>query len=163
MQLDCGLRRASYVALAVSCVCLLHSEAMFLPGIGWFLPLVLALLATAYRLEGRWALPVWTATGLAVLFCGGMAITLAAYPNDNPDSFAASVPFPVAMVPFAGPLFKVLLLLKVFRARRPGDAWQLQAMGLLLVALACVLGGDSLFGLLLGMYFVSALWWLLLF
>jgi hypothetical protein len=162
MRIDFGARLASYVALAFSCICLIHAEATFMPGIGWSLPVVLGLLLAAYRLEGRWALPVWVANLLAFASCGGMFVALWQYVENNPQSFAANVPFPVAWVPFAGPPFLVLLLIKLFRKRRPADVWQLQAMGLLQAGLACVLGADPLLGLLLCCYLISGLWWLAL-
>jgi hypothetical protein len=162
MRLDFGTRIASYVTLALSSVSLIHAEDLFLPGIGWFLPVVLGLFWAAYRLEGRWALPVWAANLLAFLSCGGMIFAMRAYVQNNPQSFAANVPFPVAWVPFAGPPFFVLLIIKLFRARRAADVWQLQAMGLLQAGLACVLGGDPLLGLLVFCYLVSGLWWLAL-
>jgi hypothetical protein len=162
MRIDLGARIASYVALAFSCICLIHAEGLFLPGIGWSLTVVLGLLLAAYRLEGRWALPVWVANLLAFASCGGILVALRRYVENNPQSFAANVPFPVAWVPFAGPPFLVLLLIKLFRKRRPADVWQLQAMGLLQAGLACVLGADPLLGLLLCCYLISVLWWLAL-
>src|SRR5215472_9291438 len=105
MRLDLTARLASYVTLAMSCICLLHAESLFLPGIGWFIPLVLLVLVAAYRLEGRWALPVWVANSIAFLACGSMIVILRIYVVNNPDSFAANVPFPVALVPYAGPPF----------------------------------------------------------
>jgi transglutaminase-like putative cysteine protease len=162
MRLDFGARFASYVTLAMSCICLLHAESLFLPGIGWFIPVVLLVLVAAYRLEGSWALPVWVANSLAFLACGTMIVMLRIYVVNNPDSFAANVPFPVALVPYAGPPFLVLLLIKLFRLRRPVDVWHFQAMGVLQAALACVLGGDPFLGLLLLGYVLSGLWWLAL-
>src|SRR5260370_29857366 len=114
MRLDNGSRLAMYVTLALSCVCLIQAETLFLPGIGWSLPVVLGLLAAAYHFEGRWALSMRSASTLAVLLCGGLAILLAAHINNAPDSFAATTPLPVALVPYAGPVFIVLLLLKLF-------------------------------------------------
>src|SRR5262249_52487291 len=153
---------ASYVNLAMSCICLLHAESLFLPGIGWFIPLVLLVLVAAYRLGGRWALPVWGGDSVGFLACGSMFVMRRIYVVNNPDSFAANVPFPVALVPYAGPPFLALLLIKLFRARRPVDVWHFQAMGVLQAALACVLGGDPLLGLLLLGYILSGLWWLAL-
>jgi hypothetical protein len=162
MRLDHGARLAGYATLALSSICLLHAEQLFMPNIGWCIPVVLALIAAAYRLEGRWALPVWAANLIAFFSCAGMIVALRVYVEDNPQSFAANVPLPTAWVPFAGPPFLVLLLVKLFRARKSSEIWHLQGMGLLQAALACVLGGDPLVGLLLCGYLVSGLWWLAL-
>jgi protein-glutamine gamma-glutamyltransferase len=162
MRLDFGARLASFATLAMSSLCLIHAEALYLPGIGWSIPAVLVLMVAAYQLEGRWALPVWLANMLAFIACGSMIVMLRVFIANNPNSFAANVPFPVALVPYAGPPFLVLLLIKLFRARRRVDAWHLQAMGVLQAGLACVLGGDPLLGLLLLGYLLSGLWWLAL-
>jgi transglutaminase-like putative cysteine protease len=163
MRLDFGFRLANYVTLALACICLAHAEAMYLVGIGWFLPPLLALLATALIVEERWNLPIWAANLLAVLITAGFAAALAYQIHTSPDSFVASVPLPLALVPYAGPELMVLLLIKLFRPKRIADYWQLQAIGLLIVALTCVLGHDPVTGLLLFAYLVSALWCLALF
>jgi hypothetical protein len=163
MRLDFAYRFAGYLTLALSCACLIHAEALYLPGIGWSLLPVLLLIAVAYHLEGRWALPDWAGSTLAGVICAGLMTVFIIQISQDADTFAALAPLPVLLVPYAGPMLVILLLIKLFKSRRPGDAWQLQTIGLLQAALACLLGGDPLFGLLLCAYFLSALWWLLLF
>jgi hypothetical protein len=163
MRLDWAFRLACYVTLALACTCLIHVETLFLPGIGWFLPPLLALFATAFIVEGRWNLPTWATNLLAVIVTAVFAAGLALEIHRSPDSFVASVPLPIALVPYIGPQLMVLLLLKLFRPKGLADYWQLQAMGLLIVALACVLGHDPLVGVLLSAYFISALWSMALF
>jgi transglutaminase-like putative cysteine protease len=163
MRLDFGFRLSNYVTLALACICLTQVEATFLPGIGWFLPPLLALLATAFVVEERWNLPTWAANLLALLVTAGFAAGLAYEIHREPNSFVANAPLPIALVPYIGPQLMVLLLIKLFRPKRIADYWQLQAIGLLIVALTCVLGHEPLVGVLLSAYFVSALWCLSLF
>jgi transglutaminase-like putative cysteine protease len=163
MRLDFAHRFASYLTLALSCACLIHAEAMYVPGIAWFQLPVLLLIAVAYRLEGRWALSDRTGSTLAALICAGLLTMFIIQIGQDTDTFAALAPLPMLLVPYAGPVLVVLLLIKLFKWRRPSDAWQLQTIGLLQAALACLLGGDPLFGLLLCAYLLSALWWLMLF
>src|SRR5262249_23919443 len=103
MRLDLGSRLANYVTLALACACLLNAESLFLPGIGWFLPLVWALMFVAFFLEGRRALSAWAASLLALLITIGYASGIVYLLRRDPDSFIAAVPLPVALVPYAGP------------------------------------------------------------
>jgi hypothetical protein len=164
MRLDFAFRLANYLSLVLACLCLCFAETLFLPNIGWLAPPMILLMVTAFSLEGRWALPNWVANVLAVVLGGGMMGAIAVQAVSDPDSFAATLPLPITLVPYAGPLLMVLLVIKLFRSKHIGDYWQLQAMGLLLAGLACVLGGgDPLFGLLLCGYFATAMWALALF
>lgn len=163
MRLDFAFRLANYVTLALACICLTQVEAAFLPSIGWFLPPLLALVATAFVVEERWNLPTWAANLLAVLVTAGIAADVAYEMQRDSNSFVATAPLPIALMPYAGPELMALLVIKLFRPKRLVDYWQLQGMGLLIVALTCVLGHDPLVGLLLAAYFVAALWCLALF
>jgi hypothetical protein len=61
------------------------------------------------------------------------------------------------LIPFLGPVLMAALLVRLFRPASPGDFWLVQGLGLLQVALACVLADTTLFGLLLLLYLVTAL------
>jgi transglutaminase-like putative cysteine protease len=56
-----------------------------------------------------------------------------------------------------------LLLIKLFRPKLGNDLWLIHTIGLMEVTLGCVLAGEPLFGLLLLLYLVCALWCLHLF
>jgi protein-glutamine gamma-glutamyltransferase len=163
MRLDVAFRLSSYLTLGLACLCLAVAEQYFLPGIYLFLLTILVLLALAWFIEGRWALPI-SASNLL-----GAVIGLGAFAWIGHRSYVASqemlqgVTFPAAMLPFLGPLLMVLLLVKLLRPKKAGDHWSLQGIGLGHVALGCVLASEPLFGLLLLAYFFSAVWHILVF
>src|SRR5581483_8250843 len=64
---------------------------------------------------------------------------------------------------YAGPFLLLLMLAKLFRPKQTFDFWILHTVGLLQVALACVLATEALFGLLLFTYLTCLLWSLTLF
>src|SRR5260370_37473912 len=105
MRLDNGSRLAMYVTLALSCVCLIQAETLFLPGIGWSLPVVLGLLAAAYHFEGRWALSMRSASTLAGLGVGRPGHPPGRHPDNHPASFTATPPLAPSIVPSARPWF----------------------------------------------------------
>jgi hypothetical protein len=65
--------------------------------------------------------------------------------------------FYVRLVPYIGPFLMALLTVWLFRKRGPADFWYLQGMGLVQVALGCVLASSPLFGALMAVYLTSAL------
>jgi hypothetical protein len=73
------------------------------------------------------------------------------------DSWLRNAPMPAGMVPPLGPVLMALLLVKLFCPRLPHDFWLRQGMGLLQVALACVLASGPLLGVLLAAYLTSGL------
>jgi transglutaminase-like putative cysteine protease len=163
MRVTTGFRLSTYLTLILACLCLGHAEALFLPGIAWFVAPMLVLLVIAFCVEGRWALPVWAANSLGVLILFGSAVWLAYQLVGVTQPLVATVPWPVAMLPQLGPVLLVLLLVKLFRPKQQGDYWLLHGMGLLIAALACVLGGDPVFSLLLCLYAGAAIWSLTLY
>jgi transglutaminase-like putative cysteine protease len=136
-------------------VCLVHGEAYFLPLMSWFLLPYLALVFLAYRAEGRWVLPNWGANLAGVLIVAGMFLWVRHQPG-APGALRG-LPVLIRLVPYTGPFLMALLTVQLFRARGPEDFWRLQGMGLLQVALGCVLAGGALFGLLMSVYLACAL------
>ena len=67
------------------------------------------------------------------------------------------LPRPVALIPFLGLLVPPLMLIKLLKRQIPRDYWVLQAMGLVMVAIGCVLGLERWEILFLLVYTVLAL------
>src|SRR5262249_58658258 len=64
--------------------------------------------------------------------------------------WAREVPVAAALVPLLGPFVMALTLVRLFRPRVPADFWVVQGLGVIQVALGCVLGsGPGLAGPLL--------------
>jgi hypothetical protein len=166
MRLERAWQLSMYLTLAMACACLGYAELAFFKWFPFFLIPVAALLVLAYRVEGRWVLPVWVANALAVAITAGsvagMVIMFRLYVQGISIT-DIPIPWPTALVPPVGPLLVVLLLIKLFRPKKLHDWWLLQTMAFLQVALACVLAGEAGFGLLLVGYVASALWSLALF
>ncbi len=152
---DFWFRLFNHATLALAGVCLVHGEAYFLPLLPWCLLPYLVLLVAAFRAEGRWVLPAWGANVAGVLIVVGIALWARAQPAGPGD--IKGLPIPVRMVPYAGPFLMALLTVQLFRPRGPNDFWLLQGMGLLQVALGCVLASGALFGLLMAVYLACAL------
>jgi transglutaminase-like putative cysteine protease len=161
--MESGFRLSSYLTLALATLCLGYAETVFLPGIAIFVLPMLVLLAVAFFAEGRWCLPIWASNllGLGIAAASGGWITFRILrPGASPTE---GIPFPVMLLPYLGPFLTILLVAKLFRPKRAADLWVLQGMGLLQVALGCVLANDFLFGLLLFAYLACGLWFLALF
>lgn len=162
MRIDFLFRVSTYVTLFLACVCVGHSEDLFLPSFGWFLlPLLLALMA-AFYLEGRWALPGWVAN-LAVAGILAGSVVWIVFELRGQRALLEQVPLPAAIIPYVGPVVMLLLVVQLLRPKGLREYWTLHLMGLLLVGLGCVLAGDRSFGLLLAAYLLCALWCLALF
>jgi transglutaminase-like putative cysteine protease len=156
MQTPLGYRLLSHVTLAVSCVCLVHAELFFMPELQFALLPLLALVLVACFAEGRWVLPVWGANLLGLVIAAGGAWWMA-FQLGQSDNPLLDVPLPSALVPHFGPVLMALLLVLLFRPRSPGHFWLVQGIGLLQVALACLLATGWVFGLLLAAYLAGAL------
>jgi transglutaminase-like putative cysteine protease len=151
-----------YATLGVASVCLLVAEAPFFVTRGFsvapsvLIAPVLVLLAIAWWGNGRWVLPVWGANVVALLILAGTAVWVYSLSSDN-DSWFYYVPMPAGLVPLMGPLLPALMLVRLFRPRGPADFWLLQGMGVVQVALACVLATGPELGGLLAAYLVCGL------
>jgi transglutaminase-like putative cysteine protease len=164
MRLDTAVRLVFYLTLAMACACLSYAEIHFL----WWMPavlaLTLALLAVAFRVEGRWSLSHDQANVLAVAIALGTVVwIIAQLPRTDEEVLASEVPWPAGLLPHVGPLLVLLLVVKVFRPKKSADFWGTQTIGLLIVMLACILTGDPLFGVFLVAYLGCLLWCLALF
>jgi hypothetical protein len=163
MEHDAGLRRSTYLTLALATLCLAYSELEYLPDFFiWLVPISVLFLA-AYSVEGRAVMPAWAANILAIVIfacvCGWIARSVAS----GDDPILLSTPLPTALLPYLGPLLIVLLLVKLFRPKKVGDTWLLQGLGVMEVGLACVLAGDLVFGGLLLAYVASFVYSLAIF
>jgi protein-glutamine gamma-glutamyltransferase len=162
MRLDDALRRSSYVTVALATACLGLAEWPFLAEIPFIVGAVAVVLILAYRLENRWRLSARAANGLGLIIAGGWtAWIIYSFPQTG-ESLGTS-PLPIRLLPYIGPMLMVLLLVKLFRPKRISDYWYLHGIGLVEVALACVLTGEAGFGVLLFLYLASALWSLMIF
>ena len=155
-RLDFWFRLFHHAALVLASICLLYSEAFFLPE-----PLLLGLYVLAglqvlaFGADGRrWLLPSWVANLLAGAVAGGGAAWIGMELN-APDSVLSNLPLPAGLLPYIGPLLIGLLVLKLFRPRTPRDFWLLQGVGALQAALACVLATTPQSGLLFGVLLVA--------
>jgi transglutaminase-like putative cysteine protease len=152
---DFWFRLLNHATLAMAGVCLVHGEAYFLPLLPFCLLLYLALLVAAFRAEGRWALSDRWANFWGVLIVVGIVLWVRYQPGG--PGVLHDVEGWVLVVPYFGPFLMALLAVQLFRARGPRDFWYLQGMGLVQVALGCVLASSPLFGLLMAVYLTCAL------
>jgi protein-glutamine gamma-glutamyltransferase len=152
---DFWFRLFNHATLALAGVCLVHGEAYFLPLLPWCLLPYLVLLVAAFRVEGRWVLPDLWANVVGVAIVVGMAWWIWYQPGG--PGILKGQEFMVRLVPYIGPFLMALLTVWLFRRRGPHDFWYLQGMGLVQVALGCVLANSPLFGLLMAIYLACLL------
>jgi hypothetical protein len=157
MPIDRTHHLLTHLALALAGVCLGTAEVSFLPEATLALLPYLALLALSWRGAGRRTLPAWAANVLAIAIVALTAIWVMARLSAGEESWATDVPLPAVLIPFLGPVLMAALLVRLFRPAAPGDFWLLQGLGLLQVALACVLADSTVFALVLLLYLVTAL------
>jgi hypothetical protein len=146
----------SHLALALAGVCLATAEWYFVPEVVPGLLVYLSLVWLSWKLGKRYALPGWLANVLGLLIAAGAGAWVTWRIRDA-ASWAYQIELPGALVPYLGPVLMALLLVRLFRPIRQDDFWLLQGLGLLQVALGCVLGSDTLFGVCLLAYLVAAL------
>jgi transglutaminase-like putative cysteine protease len=163
MPIAFWFRLSIYVTAALACATLGHTEAPFLPGLSWFVLPVLGALVVAYYVEGRWVLTAWAANVLAMPVLAAAVAWLVHEHLVDSELGTISGGWLIALPIYLGPPLMVALVVELFRPRRPHQYWLIHALGLLLAALACMLGSDLLFGLLFSAYLCSALWSLSLF
>ncbi len=163
MTLNKAFRLSTYLSLAFSTACLGYTERLHLPNeaLGFY-PALIVLFFVAFVVEERWAMPKTTANlvaiGIIFAFGGWLALELRSGGTEELE-------FDVVRwaLPRMGPLMGILLLAKLFRPKLPSDYWLLHMLGLIQIALACVLDRDLFFGFLLLCYVVVTLWSLMLF
>jgi hypothetical protein len=146
----------THLALALAGVCLTSAEVTFLPEIVLVLPVYLGLIALAWWRPQRKSLPAWVANLLAVVIAGSATLWLIMRSNNAEESWSRDVPLAVLVIPHLGAVLMALLVVRLFRPPTPVDFWMLQGLGLLQVALACVLASGTIFGTLLIVYLIVA-------
>src|SRR4029077_10096049 len=157
-RLDTAFRWSTFLTLVLASFCLAYTEEAFLPGIlGLVLP-VGVLLAVAFIVEERWTISLYASNILGLFIAAGAALWIAHQLLRPGSNFADVAPQSVVVLPYLGPVLMVLMLAIMFRSKQVHDFWWLHTVGLLEVALACVLAAEPLFGVLLFAYLTCALW-----
>lgn len=147
----------SHLALGLAGACLACAEAAFLPEVQLVLGIDLLLLYYSWRQGGRIALSPWMANalGLIIVLAAGLWMVLRMQ-SAEASVWLHDIPLPVAIVPYLGPVLMALLLVRLYQPRGTDDFWLIQGLGLLQVALGCVLASGTLFGVLLFAYLVTS-------
>ncbi|MBI3409161.1 MAG: transglutaminase domain-containing protein [Planctomycetes bacterium] len=159
MSLNTAFRLSFYLTMGLACCCLTAGEALFLNWMGYLLPAVLAFITLAYFAEGRWQLSLGASNVVGLVVAVGVGAWAYLFmPRDEKDFLEIGLPWPAGMLPYLGPLLMILLVLKLFQPKRGRDFWALESIGLVAVALGCILSADSLFGLLLAAYMAGVIW-----
>jgi hypothetical protein len=162
MKLETGFRLSTYLTVVVASGCLAYAEEPYLPGIAFFALPLAAFLVLAYLLEGRWSLSAQGANGLGLLISVGWVAWVIFFSDEFEDPLGRP-PWPAVFLPYLGPLLMVLLLVKLFRPKGIKDYWYIHAIGLIEIAVACVLVVEPYFGTMLFGYILCAFWSLTLF
>lgn len=147
-------RHLLHGALLVSVVFLMLADREFL---GW--PLVFGVIgimvaAIAYEewTDGLRPLPDAAGNTLGGLIgiAGGVWALTQAMANRN-------LPLSVALIPFIACLIPCLTVVKILRRQLTRDFWVLHALGVVQVAIGCILGADDIMVVPLGFYAVMSL------
>ncbi len=163
MLFETTYRWSFYLTLALACCCLAVSETHFFPLYPCTLPLVLGAFVLAWRKEGEWVLGESVANYLGIVIAVGAAGWILFHlPQTEEEMIAGGVPWPAGLLPHLSPLLTVLLAVKLFRPKRLADFWVIQTMGLMMVALGCILAGQSYYGAMMALYALSLVWCLAL-
>ena len=163
MRSERVFRLSVYLTLALATLCLSSTEEPFLPEILYFLVPVEILLAVAFVVEGRWSLSLRASNIMGVLIAAGSAVWIAHSLMAPPSQLIEAAPYPAALLPYGGPVLMMVMLAKLFRPKGINDYWGLHLIGLMEVALGCILGGEPVFSLWFFAYVGCALWSLTLF
>jgi hypothetical protein len=163
MSLEKVFRFSNYLTLAVATLAVSSAEDPFLPEINYFLIPVETLLVVAFLVEGRWALTLAASNAIGVLIAAGSGIWIARSLMVPSSQLIDAAPYPAALLPYCGPVLMIIMLAKLFRPKDINDYWGLQLIGLMEVALGCILGGELAFSFWLFAYVACALWSLMLF
>lgn len=152
MRLETAFRLSLYLCLSVASLCLAYAEQVYLPGFFFVGIGFVALLLTVFFLEDRWTLSL-AGANLMGLFIAIAAGGWLAYHFLHPArELAGIVSGPVANLPFVGPVLMMLVAAKLLRPKNVDDFWALHCLGILEVVLACVLAGQPVVCVFLGIY-----------
>ncbi len=146
----------THLSLALAGVCLTCAEVSYLPEMVLILPVYLGLMAHSWRRGQRKSLPAWLANVLALIIVGGVVVWMLARSNQSGDSWRRDVPLAVLLIPHLGAALMALLVVRLFRPPTLADFWLFQGLGLLQVALGCVLASGLLFAVSLVVYLFVA-------
>jgi transglutaminase-like putative cysteine protease len=163
MQLDAVFRLSTYLTLALASLCLGMTEEPFIPSMMLFLIPIEGLLLLAFALERRWTLTSTASNLIGVVIALGSVLWIISSLMSPANQIIEEAPYPAALLPYGGPVLMVLMLAKLFRPKKLSDYWVLHIIGLMQVALACILASEPVFSLFLIAYLVCALWSLMLF
>jgi hypothetical protein len=153
-----------YTALALAAAALSWSLRDLVPGIPMIAAIVTCLVLFAYALEGRWTLSLAAANIAGTVIAIGIGIWLIRESlRSAPQGAMASMPWPTSLVPMLGPVLLVLIPAKLLRPKKTPDYWGLHLIGLACVGLGSAMTDDEIFGILLLLYIIAAMWSLALF
>jgi hypothetical protein len=154
---------STYVTVGLACACLLYAEWTILPEAAVLAVLIAALLVVSWRLEGKWSLPTYGANALALAILALSSLWVVVKLRRPSGGLSENLPLETAVLFYLGPILMVLLPAKMFRPKTVRDVWALHFIGLICLALGCAMADDIVFGALLLVYLLSALWSLALF
>jgi transglutaminase-like putative cysteine protease len=146
----------THLSLALAGTCLTCAEMSYLPEMVLILPVYLGLIALSWWRGQRKSLPAWLANMLALVIVGSMVVWMLARSNQSGDNWRRDVPLAVLLIPHLGPALMALLVVRMFRPPALIDFWLFQGLGLLQVALGCVLASGMLFAISLVAYLFVA-------
>jgi hypothetical protein len=162
MRIDALFRLSLYVTLTIATMTLGYALAELFPLIILFMVVVGGLLLAAYACEGRWWISSRTSDWVGLAIAVGLLVWMWDTFAHARVEWVNTTPVPAALLPFAGPLLMLLLIAMLFRPKTINDYWSVQLLGLMEVALACVLALDPLFAVFLICYLASTVWSLIL-
>jgi hypothetical protein len=163
MRLEKALNISVYLTLAVASLGLSSAERYFIPEIYYFLVPVLVLLGVAFAVEGRWALTPLASNVIGLVIFAAAVVWVVRGLTSPTSQVIENAPYPAAFLPFGGPVLMVVMLAKLFRPKGPNDYWGLHVIGLMEIALGCILAAELDFSIWLFVYLAFALWSLMLF
>lgn len=153
-----------YVTLALAATTMSWSLRDLVPSVPFIAVVVAGLMIVAYLLEGRWSLSLGAANILGTILGVGIGVWFIRESlRSSPQGALANMPWPTSLVPLLGPVLLVLIPAKLFRPKNVVDYWGLHLIALASVGLGCAMTDDEVFGALLLLYVVAALWSLALF
>jgi transglutaminase-like putative cysteine protease len=163
MNLERVFRLSHFLTLALACAAYGYAVRPHLPEVGYGIVPVLLVLLLAYRIDGRRGLSFRMSAVFAIVIAAAAGLWMASVFTDPAQREQEAVQQVARLLPYGGCVLLVLMLAKLFRPKRADDYLSLLAIAFILVALACTLDSDFLFGVLLAAYLVCAVWCLALF